>query len=124
MNGNQYQELAMRTNDGMCTQRLRKMADFEMGYGYTDFAGIVNACFGLSGEVGEINDMVKKWVFHGHKMDKEELEKEIGDVMWYVALICTSLHIDLEEVMGKNIDKLKKRYPEGFSEKASVERSE
>ena len=92
MTGSEYQRLAMRTNDGKATERLEK----EMGYFFlekhssepdseirnADFGGILNACLGLSGEVGEFNDMIKKWVFHEKDLDIEHAKKEAGDICW------------------------------------------
>lgn len=124
MTGNQYQELAMRTNDGKCTDRL-EMAVFELGVEKgNDAGGILNACLGLSGEVGELNDMIKKSIFHGHEMDYEGLKKELGDCMWYIVMMCDSFGWKLEDIMRMNIEKLKKRYPGGFSEECSVNREE
>ena len=54
----------------------------------------------------------------------EDVKKEIGDVMWYLAMICDSFGFDIEEIAKMNIDKLKERYPEGFSEYASQHRKE
>lgn len=48
----------------------------------------INACLGLSGEVGEFNDMIKKWIFHEKEFDEEHAKKEMGDVMWYIAMMC------------------------------------
>ena len=89
-----YKSLAMRTNDGKCTDRLSKVC---LAAG-KDEGGIINACLGLSGEVGELNDMMKKAIFHGHEIDEKEVMKEIGDIMWYVALMCDSCGFDLEEI--------------------------
>lgn len=130
MTGNEYKELAMRTNDGQCTQRLRDRADSidqyrawldygvpEVGIGTemdVDLGGIINGLFGLSGEAGELADMIKKWIFHNSDLDENHAKKELGDVMWYVAMICESFGWSLDEIMLMNIDKLKKRYPEGF----------
>lgn len=123
MNIKEYQELAMRTNDRKCTDRLSSTIDKVIWETLsTDIGGIINASLGLSGEVGELNDMIKKWVFHGHDIDMQEVKKELGDICWYVAMMCESFGFDLEEVMELNIDKLKKRYPEGFSEQASINR--
>lgn len=108
MTGNKYQELAMRTNDGKSMSRLLNSTINE------DTGEIINACLGLSGEVGEFNDMIKKWIFHEKAIDKEHLKKECGDIMWYIAMICHAFRWDLDEIMQMNIDKLKARYPEGF----------
>jgi len=117
-----YQKLAMRTNDGKCTERLLKWQDVYDSI--IDVGGVFNACLGLSGEVGELNDMIKKWIFHGHDLDYSDVEKEIGDVMWYVAMMCESFGFNLAEIAQKNINKLIERYPEGFSEYASQHRKE
>lgn len=109
MNASEYQELAMRTNDGKATWRLSNLT------AKGEYTGeVLNACLGLSGEVGEFNDMIKKWIFHEKDLDVNELEKELGDVIWYVAMCCDVFGWDMSEVMEKNIEKLKKRYPDGF----------
>jgi len=117
MNANNYLALAMRTNDGHSAERLIDKMRSDHNIGET-----LDACLGLSGEVGELNDMVKKWIFHEADMDDEHLKKELGDVCWYVALFCHSMHWSLDEVLQLNIDKLRKRYPNGFQPK--VERRE
>lgn len=109
MNASDYQELAMRTNDGKATERLTKLTTERENTGE-----VLNACLGLSGEVGEFNDMVKKWIFHEKDLDKNELKKELGDVLWYVAMCCDAFKWDMSKVMEMNIEKLKKRYPDGF----------
>lgn len=114
MEAKKYQELAMRTNDGRCTERLYKALynnDEDSG---KDLGGIFNAALGLSGEVGELNDMIKKWIFHEKPLDEEHLKKELGDVMWYVAMMSESFGWSLDEILQMNIDKLKARFPEGF----------
>ena len=58
--------------------------------------------------------MVKKWVFHEKELDEIHLKKELGDVMWYVAMMCQSMGWELDDVLQMNIDKLIARYPEGF----------
>lgn len=116
MNGNEYQKLAMRTNDGKATTRLLNMTlsdTTDNGIG-EDTGAVLNACLGLSGEVGEFNDMIKKWIFHEKDLDEEHLEKECGDIMWYIAMMCHAFQWNLDEIMQINIDKLKARYPEGF----------
>ena len=75
---------------------------------------------GLAGETGEVVDNLKKAIFHQHGINKEELKKELGDVLWYIAGLCTLLDFTLEEVMQLNINKLLKRYPEGYNSKDSI----
>lgn len=120
MTGNEYQKLASRTNDGLATDRLfnaLQIIDYNnilIPSENRDLGGVFNACLGLSGEVGELNDMVKKWVFHEKGLDETHLMKELGDVMWYVAMMCQSMGWELDDVMQMNIDKLVARYPDGF----------
>lgn len=123
MTGNEYQALAMRTNDGKGTQRLQKAATYTIqGQLVNDLGGVLNGCLGLAGESGEVLDMVKKWVFHEKELDREHLKKEIGDVMWYVAMLCESFGFELDEILQMNVDKLKARYPEGFDPERSNHR--
>lgn len=128
MTPNEYQKLAMRTNDGCNVGRLKAACqcdapDFGQPSAGTRYADLVCGALGLTGESGEVADLVKKTIFHGHKFSySTEIKEELGDALWYIALICNALHISLEEVMEQNIEKLKKRYPKGFSEEASRNR--
>lgn len=133
MKAKEYQNLAMRTNDGKGTDRLEEWIREETGAEYKgdvmieneiDAGGLLNGCLGLSGEAGELNDLVKKWIFHKKPLDREHMKKEIGDVCWYIADICHSMGFNLDEIFQMNIDKLKARYPEGFSERRANNRSE
>ena len=85
---------------------------------------LTNFCLGLAGESGEMIDHVKKAVFHGHPLDKQYLEKELGDLLWYIAGISSALSLDLSAIGDINIDKLAKRYPDGFSQYRSQNREE
>jgi NTP pyrophosphatase (non-canonical NTP hydrolase) len=85
---------------------------------------IVNYALGLAGETGETVDFIKKWMFHGHYLDHAKLESELGDVLWYVSALATSFGYSLEEIAEMNIEKLKARYPQGFSESDSINRSD
>ena len=111
MTGQEYQELAMRTNDGGCKERLKTAL---RGNQTADLGEVLNAALGLSGEVGELNDMVKKYIFHKTPMDEAHFKKEIGDILWYIAMMCHACGYDIEDIMQINIDKLRARYPEGF----------
>lgn len=115
MNMNDYQSLAMRTANIAAVKTADKMT--------------LNAALGLCGEAGEFADIVKKHFFQNSvenptPLDTEHLEKELGDVLWYCALAATALNTSLAAVMEKNIEKLKARYPEGFSAELSMHRKE
>ena len=85
---------------------------------------LINGVMGLCGESGEAIDLVKKHLAQGHELDREALIKELGDVAWYLAETAYALDVDLDEVCQRNIDKLKKRYPDGFRSENSVHRTE
>lgn len=71
---------------------------------------ITNGVLGLAGECGECCDIVKKYKYQGHDLNKEHLKDELGDVLWYLAETASGLGITLEEVAQYNLDKLHKRY--------------
>lgn len=83
---------------------------------------LINSVMGLCGESGEAIDIVKKWMAQGHDLDQEKLAKELGDIAWYLAEAATALEIPLETIFQGNLDKLKKRYPEGFDAQRSLVR--
>lgn len=83
---------------------------------------LINGVMGLCGESGEAIDIVKKHLHQGHPLDKEKLAKELGDIAWYLAESAWALGIPLEDILQGNIDKLKKRFPEGFSTERSIQR--
>lgn len=104
MTVNEYQRLAMTTlNPDLNRKEV-----------------LINSVMGLCGESGEAIDIVKKWLAQGHTLDKEHLAKELGDVAWYLAEAATALDIPLERIFQDNLDKLKKRYPEGFDSQKSL----
>ena len=83
-----------------------------------------NMCMGLSGECGEVVDLLKKHVWQGKNLDINDLIEEVGDVLWYIANLCNVNSITMEECMLANVNKLKKRYPNGFSIKDANERKD
>lgn len=124
MTGMEYQIKAMRTNDGNCMRRLVDMVyDFDT-HGSVNLGELFDACFGLSGEVGEVQDIIKKWIFHEKPLDIIHLKKELGDVMWYIAMFCHSMGWELDEILQMNIEKLQNRYPEGFDVNRANHRKE
>jgi len=85
---------------------------------------MLNGVLGLAGEVGEVVEAVKKHVFHGHALDRQALVGELGDVLWYVARLAAAFGISLGDVAVRNLDKLQRRYPNGFSSECSRNRPE
>ena len=83
---------------------------------------LINGVMGLCGESGEAIDIVKKWLAQGHELDREALAKELGDIAWYLAETAYALDLPLEEIFRANVEKLKRRYPEGFSADRSINR--
>ena len=85
---------------------------------------LLNSVMGLCGESGEAIDLVKKHLMQGHEFDREKFAKELGDIAWYLAEAATAIDMELEDVLRMNIDKLKKRYPEGFDPAKSIQRTD
>ena len=108
MNATEYQKLAMTTlNKDLSKKDV-----------------LINAVMGLCGESGEAIDLVKKHLHQGHELNKEKLIKELGDIAWYLAEAAYALDVDLSTVLEGNINKLKARYPEGFSVEKSINRED
>jgi NTP pyrophosphatase (non-canonical NTP hydrolase) len=81
------------------------------------------ALVGLFDELGEIAGPLKKYLWQGHPLDIAHLQEEVGDVLWYLATLCNALGIALAEACEVNIEKLRRRYPDGFSAESSRTRS-
>lgn len=77
---------------------------------------------GLTGEAGEVADLIKKHVFYDHELDLDAIRKEMGDVLWYLTFLCNALDITLSDVMDVNAAKLRVRYPDGWSKERSINR--
>lgn len=108
MTGKKYQELAIRT----CS------------IPYEDKRGrLCHAVYGLNSEAGEVAGILQK-EYQGHPMDLEHFKKELGDCLWMIAEACNAIGADMDEVMQMNIDKLKARYPDGFTAENSLHRKE
>ena len=106
MKMNDYQQLALRTANDKVEFNTR----------------LAVAGLGLTGEAGEVADLIKKNLGHGHPLEKAKVKKELGDLLWYVAEAAWLAGYTLEDVAQTNIEKLKARYPEGFSEERSKNR--
>lgn len=101
------------------TLRFFDKAEYEIHPTHQEISLLWNV-IGVAGESGELMRDVHNAVFTDKGLDVEHISKEIGDVMWYLAALCTTLDLNLEDVMKKNIDKLKARYPDGFSYERST----
>lgn len=110
MTANEYQIAALRTAN---------TDDSLSPYGM-----LTNGVMGLCGESGEAIDIVKKFMHQGHELDREALAKELGDCAWYLAITAYAIGYDLETIFRMNIEKLKARYPDGFSADKSIHREE
>lgn len=86
-------------------------------------AMMTHAIFGMCSEAGEVAGIFQK-VYQGHDIEGDHLKKELGDVLWMVAEACTAAGFKMSDVMAANIEKLQKRYPEGFDSEHSLHRSE
>lgn len=106
---NEYQRAALRTATVNEANRL-------------DALGLARDALGVAGEAGEVADLVKKHVGHGHALDADKVKKELGDVLWYVAVLAHRAGFTLETVAEANVAKLRARYPDGFDPERSKNR--
>ena len=102
---NEYQKQAVRT-----AKRVNQ--DFDL----------MHAALGLSGEAGEFSDAIKRHLVYGKPLDRTNAFEELGDILWYVALACESLGVDMSEIAKLNLDKLRIRYPEEYSDSLASKR--
>lgn len=109
MTGNEYQELAARTvNMGLENEKLT-----------------VHALCGMASEIGEIHSIFQHYLQHkDREIDIKNLVDEIGDAIWFIAELCTRFGIKLDDVMARNIEKLRARFPEGYDIERSRNRHE
>lgn len=111
MEANKYQRLAART---LIDKPAFTLTDKEVMILWNGLA--------LVDEAGEVAGLIKKGILHRHGLDTEKLKKELGDVCWYLAALCTTVGFDFNDVMQTNIDKLLVRYPDGYSDADSIAR--
>ncbi len=108
MEANEYQKQALRTlNPALAKKDV-----------------LINGVMGLCGEAGEAIDLVKKHLAQGHPLDRQALLAELGDVAWYLAETAYALDADLDQVLAGNLEKLRRRYPQGFDQARSQTRTE
>jgi NTP pyrophosphatase (non-canonical NTP hydrolase) len=85
---------------------------------------LLMGALGISGEGGEVADHIKKHRFQGHALDAEHLAYELGDVLWYIAVMADEIDMPLSTIAEMNVSKLRSRYPEGFDSARSINREE
>ena len=85
---------------------------------------LLDAAAGLAEEAGEILARVRKHRFQQRALDRDELVIELGDALWCLTMVATSLGVALDEVAARNIEKLGARYPDGFSPTAARDRAD
>ncbi|MBU0546721.1 nucleoside triphosphate pyrophosphohydrolase family protein [Patescibacteria group bacterium] len=94
----------------LCKKSAKKFKDKEKE--------IMTWGLGIAGESGDVAGCIKKTVSHKNDQ-KDGIKENLGDTLWYIAMICNFFGWDLDKVVGENIEKLENRYPKGFSKKGS-----
>ena len=108
MNFDEYQQLAART---LARDRSHEQQ-------------LANAALGLTGESGETAEIIKKHLFHATPLDRDAIIKELGDCLWYIGAFATVPDVSPDDIAQRNIEKLRKRYPDGFDPERSRNRTE
>lgn len=93
-----------------------------MDYRLSTHRRLLEGLVGMNSEAGEALDIWKKFEFHNHDLDKKAIAMELGDVLWYLTEAAVALGYSLEDIMKMNIEKLRKRYPDGFDPERSKNR--
>jgi len=117
----EYQRMAIQTAKVAPTEEQLMASAFGLS---GEAAELLCAVMNLVTHAGGFTEHMKKHVIHGHSLDKEKVVKEMGDVMWYLALAADTIDVTLPEIMGANIKKLRERYGDKFSSDASINRVE
>lgn len=127
MNASEYQKLASRTE---CDQERSRQRMFgghiSASYSHDDTCRrpirVNHAVIGLMGEVGELAAALEKWIYYGQDLDLVNVGEEVGDCLWYLSLLLNATGMSMSTIMEANISKLKKRYPERYTdERAAAE---
>ena len=117
VNVHNYHEFAARTEE-------MDLKEIQERMNQPHILRLMHSVAGIATEAGEIADIFKKHVFYGKELDLEHLAEEFGDILWYLAILCDLCGYDFERIMEKNIDKLRVRYPEQFSESDALSRKD
>lgn len=82
----------------------------------------IHMVLGMQTEVAELSDVFKKHLAYNKPIDWVNVEEEVADAMWYIVNFCRINNIDLDRILQNNIDKLRKRFPDKFTEEAAINR--
>jgi NTP pyrophosphatase (non-canonical NTP hydrolase) len=104
----EYQRLAARTVNAQLSAEQR----------------LVDAAAGLAEEAGEVLGLVRKHAYMRHGLDRERVVRELGDALWCLATLASCVGVTLSDVAAANVEKLQRRYPDGYSDEASRGRSD
>ena len=108
--------------DQLTMDEYQNLAKRTSGAGKEGERRQIIAALGLAGEAGEFANMIKKLTAHGHIIPATDLADELGDVLWYLSEAATACGLSLNQIALMNIEKLRQRYPEGFSQERSRNR--
>jgi NTP pyrophosphatase (non-canonical NTP hydrolase) len=127
MNPSVYQAAAARTEADPCKSASRMESLLPVDPNCPDSLHLMpvrinHAIVGLAGEVGELAQLLERWVYYGQSLSVPDVEEEVGDCLWYIALLCTAVGISMERAMEGNLAKLKARFPHKFTEEAAANR--
>jgi NTP pyrophosphatase (non-canonical NTP hydrolase) len=127
MNPNVYQAQAQRTEADPCKSASRMESLLPVDPNSPDSLHLMpvrinHAVVGLAGEVGELAQLLERWVYYGQSLSIPDVEEEVGDCLWYLALLCTAVGVPMERAMERNLAKLKARFPHKFTEEAAANR--
>lgn len=120
MTPEEYQKAAQRTECNQSTS-CRNMYYRSLGPSHAAIR-LNHGALGIVKEGGEILADLEKWIYYDQELNRDHIKEELGDVLWYVALVCNALGLSLTAVMEANVAKLEKRYPTGYSDCAAVKR--
>jgi NTP pyrophosphatase (non-canonical NTP hydrolase) len=127
VNPNVYQAAAARTEADPCRSASRMESMLPVDPNCPDSLHLMpvrvnHAVVGLAGEVGELAQLLERWVYYGQSLAIPDVEEEVGDCLWYLALLCNAVGISMERAMEGNLAKLKARFPHKFTEEAAANR--
>jgi NTP pyrophosphatase (non-canonical NTP hydrolase) len=108
-----------RGTRGETFDEYQKAARRTMNPRLSDTERLVDAAAGLAEEAGEVLGLVRKHAYMGHPIDRERVTRELSDALWCLAAVATSVGVTLGDVAAANLEKLRRRYPEGYSDEAS-----